>query len=680
MVEREPDAGDVGQVGRDVAGAHVDLAVLHVLGVDEEDVVEQPELLQQRGAHEAVEVGAGDEAVGGGGGSVYDHAGPIGIRRHLLSASRQPPPRAEEGQDREHAAVVVVGRGQVELGEDVRDVLLDRARRDDEGAGDRGVGLALRHQPEHLVLARGERGERPVVAVAARLHELGDDLAVERGPAGRDPAQRVEEGGDVADALLEQIADPALAGGQQLARVDRLDVLGEDQDADVGVALARLDRRAHALVGERGREAHVDDREVGLVAADDAQQARAVVGLRDDVDVVLAQQGDDPGAQQRLVLGDHDPHGSSARIVVGPPGGLVIVSVPSSASTRCSQPGQAAALRVGAARPVVGDLDHEQVRVQVELDARARVAGVLGDVGERLGDHEVGRRLDHRGRAAIDVGVDGDVGRHAPAERVDGGGEPAGDEHRRRDPAREVAQLGDRRARLAARLADEVGELGLVGQPRLGAAELHAQGHEPRLRAVVEVALDPAQLRVLHVERPAARARELVDALDELLLADPRQPVAVHEQRARRQPQRHAEDRPHRPQVAAAGERPHHDADHGDDRAQVDADAEAADRVALRAQGAEDERVRRDRDGQAEPDPDGPVVPAGGEAPDQRAGEPGERRERDVQGQRAAVIARRGGPPRARPARRRPARRRARPAVPRRGRPRRAPSRAGARS
>ena len=42
----------------------LDLAVLHVLGVDEQDVVEHPELLQQGGAHQAVEVAAGHESVG----------------------------------------------------------------------------------------------------------------------------------------------------------------------------------------------------------------------------------------------------------------------------------------------------------------------------------------------------------------------------------------------------------------------------------------------------------------------------------------------------------------------------------------------------------------------------------------------------------------------------------------
>ena len=55
------------------------------------------------------------------------------------------------------------------------------------------------------------------------------------------------------------------------------------------------------------------------MAGDDPQQPRAVLGLGDDVDALLAQQRDDALAQQRLVLDDHHPHGSSARTVVPPP-------------------------------------------------------------------------------------------------------------------------------------------------------------------------------------------------------------------------------------------------------------------------------------------------------------------------------------------------------------------------
>ena len=44
-------------------GAELDLAVLHVLGVDEQDVVEDAEVLEQGGADEPVEVAAGHESV-----------------------------------------------------------------------------------------------------------------------------------------------------------------------------------------------------------------------------------------------------------------------------------------------------------------------------------------------------------------------------------------------------------------------------------------------------------------------------------------------------------------------------------------------------------------------------------------------------------------------------------------
>ena len=57
------DARDVGQVRRDVALGELDHAVLHVLGVDEQDVVEDAQLLEQGGAYQPVEVGAGHQPV-----------------------------------------------------------------------------------------------------------------------------------------------------------------------------------------------------------------------------------------------------------------------------------------------------------------------------------------------------------------------------------------------------------------------------------------------------------------------------------------------------------------------------------------------------------------------------------------------------------------------------------------
>src|SRR3546814_6375535 len=55
-------ARHIGQVGDDVPRADLDLAVLHVLGVDEADVVDQVQVPQQHGAGQAVEIAARDEA------------------------------------------------------------------------------------------------------------------------------------------------------------------------------------------------------------------------------------------------------------------------------------------------------------------------------------------------------------------------------------------------------------------------------------------------------------------------------------------------------------------------------------------------------------------------------------------------------------------------------------------
>ena len=76
----------------------------------------------------------------------------------------------------------------------------------------------------------------------------------------------------------------------------------------------------------------------GSLAQDRVDERVGVGDLGDDVEVVVAEQPGEPVAQEREVLGDHDAHGSSARIVVGPPAGLCTVSVPSSASTRRRSP------------------------------------------------------------------------------------------------------------------------------------------------------------------------------------------------------------------------------------------------------------------------------------------------------------------------------------------------------
>ena len=53
-----------------------------------------------------------------------------------------------------------------------------------------GVGAALGHELQDLLLAGGEPVHR---VVAPADQELRDDLGVQRGAAGRDPAHRVKE-------------------------------------------------------------------------------------------------------------------------------------------------------------------------------------------------------------------------------------------------------------------------------------------------------------------------------------------------------------------------------------------------------------------------------------------------------------------------------------------------------
>ena len=171
-----------------------------------------------------------------------------------------------------------------------------------------------------------------------------------------------------------------------------------------------------------------------------------------------------------------------------------------------AQAGQPAAVRVGAARSAVAHLDHEPVAVAVRAHPGGRAAGVLGGVRQRLGGDEVRGGLDDRRRPLADLGLHRHGDRGAAAEPLERGGQAAVGEHRGRDAARQVAQLGDRRAGLLARLPQQLGQLGLVVEAGLRAAEVHAQRDEPCLRTVVQVALDPAQLGGLDVDRAAARA------------------------------------------------------------------------------------------------------------------------------------------------------------------------------
>src|SRR6202012_1976210 len=87
-------------------------------------------------------------------------------------------------------------------------------------------------------------------------------------------------------------------------------------------------RGASAFVGEGGRHADIQYREIGAVAR---HRGRQVLGGATGSHPLVAADGEQPRqtfAQEYLVLSDHDPHGSSAISVVPLAGMLSICSRP----------------------------------------------------------------------------------------------------------------------------------------------------------------------------------------------------------------------------------------------------------------------------------------------------------------------------------------------------------------
>ena len=84
-----------------------------------------------------------------------------------------------------------------------------------------------------------------------------------------------------------------------------------------------------------------------------------------------------------------------------------------------------------------------------DLDPRVGGVGVLGDVGQRLGDDEVGRGLDRARQALLELALELHRDGRAAGQRLQRGVEAALGEHGGMDAGGEVAQLADRRLALA---------------------------------------------------------------------------------------------------------------------------------------------------------------------------------------------------------------------------------------
>ena len=195
------------------------------------------------------------------------------------------------------------------------------------------------------------------------------------------------------------------------------------------------------------RHLDVDDRDVGRACSRPRAAApRPSRALPTTSKPASAEQPREALAQQHLVVGDHDAHGSSARTVVAVRR-VHDRELPSSAPTRSSR-----STSVG--RRAAVELDDADAPSRAAARApRARRARAA----RRLGDDEVGGGLDGAGERSSGSGSIADRARRRLGERLERGREPLVGEHRREDAVRELAQLGERGAQLGLGLVERRG-------------------------------------------------------------------------------------------------------------------------------------------------------------------------------------------------------------------------------
>ncbi len=137
--------------------------------------------------------------------------------------------------------------------------------------------------------------------------------------------------------------------------------------------------------------------------------------------------------------------GISATTRVPPPAGLSTVRRPPRAATRSCRPRMPDPLSRSAPPTPSSPTSTMEDRASARsVDADSRRRRVLGHVGQRLGDDEIGRGLDRRRQAPVRDG--GDVGGHGRSvgQGHDRGAESGFRQDRRVDATSELPELPDR--------------------------------------------------------------------------------------------------------------------------------------------------------------------------------------------------------------------------------------------
>ena len=224
------------------------------------------------------------------------------------------------------------------------------------------------------------------------------------------------------------------------------------------------------------------------------------------------QQPREPLAQQHRVVGQDYAHGISACTTVPRPRGLSTYSRPPSASTRSASPRRPLPPASPApADAVVGDLHDRPPVDALHADTHRGRLGVLDDVGQRLGYDVVGGGLDALGEPLGQRDVDVERQPRSVGELLERGAEAALREDAGVDALGELAQLAQRVGERGARLGEQRLRRRVALDPRVREPERHRDRHEPLLRAVVQIALDPPPLDLRCLDDAGARRAQLLE-------------------------------------------------------------------------------------------------------------------------------------------------------------------------
>ena len=231
--------------------------------------------------------------------------------------------------------MVVFGRLQLELHEDVAYVRFDRLGTEVQPGADRRVCAALCHQLKHLPFAHRELLDR--VPVAAASHELGYHIRIDHRTPGGNPPNRIAEFGNVAHVVFQQVADTTSAR-DQLHHVMSVDILRKDEHAKRRERRSYLSCCDESLRRERRRHPDVEDGDVGSVGPNKLHERLRIGGLADYIEPKISRNANQTLAKQSRVVDDRQSQGISATRCVPAPAGLLMEILPPIAAVRSSRP------------------------------------------------------------------------------------------------------------------------------------------------------------------------------------------------------------------------------------------------------------------------------------------------------------------------------------------------------